>query len=443
MKRPADELQRQVQRQVIDPLMRATPRLDDVRAARLAAGIEERLDVLASGKPTPGRSRRRWILGGAVILAVGGAVAALTSRTDAPTPRMEAPAGGRLHAGLGAQGRLMLVGPGSVARTVVEGRTELALESGLLVVEYQRQHDDVPPLRVRARGTTVTVTGTLFAVDARGPAVRVAVAHGTVEVSSQGESRRIQGGWSWSPGDAHVTRTASDLGADLAALEARRPPPAPNPAVAPETAKVEVDVAAGRAPPRARAPARTPNRPAALDPPGDEPVETPPVETTAGDDVEAAYATAEALMRAGDADKARAALLEVVARANGDVRAEPARVDLARLALAAGRPQEARRFLGGLADPTRDPSLTETARRLRCRVEVVAGADAQAAACLRTFRRQHPTSPHDAEVLAQLAALTTSCGAARPLLEEYLRRYPRGPFAADAATGLRACGAGR
>ncbi|MCW5802343.1 MAG: hypothetical protein KIT31_08150 [Deltaproteobacteria bacterium] len=58
---------------------------------------------------------------------------------------------------------------------------------------------------------------------------------------------------------------------------------------------------------------------------------------------------------------------------------------------------------------------------LRCSVD----ADPR---CLADFRAAFPGSPHDPEALARLAAATAAadCRAARPLLDEYLRRYPRG-----------------
>ena len=144
-------------------------------------------------------------------------------------------------------------------------------------------------------------------------------------------------------------------------------------------------------------------------------------------------------MRAGANEQARATLRELVARHGGDPRSEAALLDLARLSLAAGATADARRFLARLPDPTRDRALVEPARHLRCRVDVAAGAMAAAATCLRAFRGQHPSSPHDAEVLAQLAAITDSCDRARPLLDEYLRRYPTGSFAAQATQRLRQC----
>ena len=154
---------------------------------------------------------------------------------------------------------------------------------------------------------------------------------------------------------------------------------------------------------------------------------------------EALYAVAEAHMRAGANEQARATLRELMVRHGGDPRSEAALLDLARLSLAAGATADARRFLARLADPTRDRALIEPARHLRCRVDVAAGEMAAAVACLRAFRGQHPTSPHDAEVLAQLAAITDDCDRARPLLDEYLRRYPTGSFAAQATQRLRQC----
>src|SRR5204863_2717618 len=62
-------------------------------------------------------------------------------------------------------------------------------------------------------------------------------------------------------------------------------------------------------------------------------------------DAETAYAAAEELMRSGSATAARRALLDFVTANPHDPRAELALLDLARLALAAGHPIEARRYV--------------------------------------------------------------------------------------------------
>jgi outer membrane protein assembly factor BamD (BamD/ComL family) len=145
-------------------------------------------------------------------------------------------------------------------------------------------------------------------------------------------------------------------------------------------------------------------------------------------------------VRAGELADARRALEAVVARSSRDPRAEAALLDLARMALADGNAGDAARQLARLPDPPTDRALAEPAHRLRCRTELARGDQAAAASCLAAFRRRFPASPHDAEALSLLAGAAATCERAAPLLDEYLRRYPRGPFASDAHARLRACG---
>ena len=80
-------------------------------------------------------------------------------------------------------------------------------------------------------------------------------------------------------------------------------------------------------------------------------------------DAEAAYAAAEDLMRAGSAAPRASALLDLVAAHPGDPRAELALLDLARLALAAGHPVEARGYLKRLLAATNDAALVDLGRQ--------------------------------------------------------------------------------
>ena len=116
--------------------------------------------------------------------------------------------------------------------------------------------------------------------------------------------------------------------------------------------------------------------------------------------------------------------------------------ELGRLSFEDGDLAAARRYADQVLARDRDPVFREPAAYLRCRVDLAAGADAAASACLGRFRQRYPRSAHDAAVLALLAALHHGrgrCDLATPLLAEYLRRYPAGPFAAEAAERHERC----
>jgi hypothetical protein len=481
MNQPDDSVD--VDAQVVAPLQRAAMAVDDIHAARIAAAIEAGLDVRAAARPQP--RRQLWAVASACALGAAAVVVMLAMRDAsyrpagsvplelspyvyagpgagsamlAPAARLTVPAGAKLRASVGTTVRLTLVGPGSVAAAATaDGATELALASGLLLVDFDHNRDG--KLRVRAPGAIVTVVGTLFAVDARDGGVRVGVTRGAVSVQSSAGSRRVAAGSAWTLGNADPGAVPAELAAALAEHDASPPPPVGDSVVVddrslgdpPLVARVPTGSRVARDPAAARAvtPSPTPAPPppaaaqaslaAAQAPAAWAAPETSAPATAPGGDAEALYATAEAQMRAGANDRARATLLELLARHGGDPRGEAALLDLARLSLAAGATTDARRYLARLADPTHDRALVEPARHLRCRVEVAAGAMAAAVDCLRAFRGQHPSSPHDAEVLSQLAAITEDCARARPLLDEYLRRYPGGPFAAQAHQRLRRC----
>ena len=77
-------------------------------------------------------------------------------------------------------------------------------------------------------------------------------------------------------------------------------------------------------------------------------------------------------MRAGSATAARTALLDFVTAHPGDPRAEPALLDLARLALAAGHPIEARGYVARLLASTKDDALVDLARQVERRIDAAA-----------------------------------------------------------------------
>ena len=374
-----------VEARVIAPLRKARLEPDDLQLARLSAALDVALHyaaVPAARAPGPAR-RRAWVAGGVALVAA--AIAALVAvpslRRAAPTdtaargrkplpialeaagafagPRpLVVPAGRRERGRIGERVRFTLVGPGEISAFAVEGGAELDLASGRVLIDYDGRGGET--LRVRSPGAVTTVVGTLFAVEARGAASRVAVARGSVAVEGAGTRVvRIPAGRSWLTETPETEPIPSDLAADLAGQDV---PAAANTdhgehagdaGESPSTTRTaSVPASAGRDRPRvAGTEVRARRRP---EPPGD---------------AESQYAAAEELMRAGSTPAARKALLDVVAAHPGDPRAELALLDLARLALAAGRPMEARRHVERLLASTKDDALIDLAHQVQRRIE--------------------------------------------------------------------------
>jgi hypothetical protein len=353
-----------VEAQVIAPLRQARLEPDDLQVARLSTALDGALRGLPAPRARAARPvarRARWIAGAAAALALGaGAVGVLDAppvrrsarptaapepgRTAvpilheaaapsavAPAPRpLVVPAGAREQGRIGERVRFTLVGPGELSAVAVDGGAEIDLARGRLLVDYEGNGVDL--LRVRSPGAVTTVVGTLFAVEARGAASRVAVARGSVVVEGAGARlRQIATGRSWATDGPETEPIPGDVAADLDAHDRAGSPPPPAPATAP------------RPPPAHRA-----------------------------RDAEAAYAAAEELMRAGATTAARRALLDLVAAHPGDTPAQTALLDLARLALTAGHPLEARRHLARLLATTRDPALIDLARQVERRIDAAA-----------------------------------------------------------------------
>ncbi|ACY12997.1 FecR domain-containing protein [Haliangium ochraceum] len=122
------------------------------------------------------------------------------------------------------------------------------------------------------------------------------------------------------------------------------------------------------------------------------------------------YRDAETAMGKGESARARSLLRALLGRYPDDALVDVAHYELGRMAFDAADYARARRHLGAVVERGRDPVFLEPAAYLRCRVEL---ADARASAarqCLRGFRDRFPRSPSDAEALWQLATLAAESG---------------------------------
>jgi len=379
---------------VIAPLKRARLEPDDLQLARLCAGLDTALQDAVAAKARaqgPAARRARWARRGAVGVALAAAAAAAliaapslrrasltetmtAERARRPLPiayeseagapavsaagSLVAPAGARLRGRIGERVRFTLVGPGEVAAFAVAGGTDLELASGRLIVDYDGRAGG-QTLRVHSPGAVTTVVGTLFAVEAFGRTSRVAVARGAVAVEGAGgRLQQIAAGRSWLADAPETESIPGDLAADLAAQDVaasgatgrgeprddvREASPAPQPSVTGAHVRLR----------------RAPHPPAGKR------------------DAETAYAAAEELMRAGSTAAARGALLEFVTAHPADPRAELALLDLARLALAAGHPIEARGYVARLLASTKDEALVDLARQVERRIDAAAPTEAE------------------------------------------------------------------
>jgi hypothetical protein len=378
-----------VEAQVIAPLQSANLAPDDLQIARLSAALDTALQgvVPTARVPQAPRRRARWVGGLALATAAVAASIAVPSLRRAPPPHaaprartalpiasargggasdvsaagrpLVVAAGGREHGRIGDAVRFSLVGPAEMSAFAMNGGVELELARGRVLVEYDGNGEDV--LRVRSPGAITTVVGTVFAVEARGRASRVAVARGSVAVeAADARLRQISAGRSWLTEAAETEPIPSDLAADLAAHVAEKAqdatPPAPTPTPTQPQTTIAAVARAERLPAkegdvRKRSAARSPR---------------------AAPNAEAEYAAVEELMRAGATTAARKALLDLVAAHPGDPRAALALLDLAHLALAAGHPVEARGHLTRLLSSTTDAALIDLAHQVQRRIDATA-----------------------------------------------------------------------
>ena len=154
--------------------------------------------------------------------------------------------------------------------------------------------------------------------------------------------------------------------------------------------------------------------------------------------IAARYAAAEQLLRR-DPPLARAMLKSLIADAPQSPEAAQALLDLANLAVQSGDIATARTALDRIAVHPAGAVVAMPAAYLRCATEKDA---ALSRACFTQFRARFPGSPYGADALARIAfslVRAGDCAAARPLIEEYQRSYPRGGATAMVQTWHERC----
>jgi TolA-binding protein len=386
-----------------------------------------------------------------------------------PVARLDVPSGQRVRARLGAQARIALLGPGAVRVTSSSSAlTELGLDSGTLVIDYDRQKGGA--LRIASLGIVTEVVGTLLSVEVHPGGSRVSVAHGTVKVTDRkGDVQFVRGGETWTsdteeiaPLDPGSSRRFEDDLRDEPALAPVRSTPPVKPTAPARTLPAKKTVVRAAKAARAMAlnetsgsmpkaiPAETSVRPApsaAVSPPPSRP--SSPAVSAGPSAVQAPtaerfYANAEAALRRRDDGEARFWLNRLRQTFPASPLADPAQYELAQLALSAGDLGTAARVSDGLIATVREPSLRAPVRYLRCRIEAEQGNNTTAVTCLERFRQDFPRASQDEDALALLLGQLTAesfCGARRRSAEEYLSRYRNGKFTAEIARRLGRCAA--
>ena len=154
---------------------------------------------------------------------------------------------------------------------------------------------------------------------------------------------------------------------------------------------------------------------------------TSPLAAASADDL---YRAAEAALAARDHVAADRALGRLVAEYPGSALVDQAHYERARIAYHHRAWATARRHLDRLAAMPSTP-LAEPGQYLACRIAVEA-RDGEAEGCLVDYRKAHPRSPHDLDVLGLLVRLSHAsggCGRAAMAIDELVRMHPRSDLA--------------
>ena len=395
---------------------------------------------------------------------------------------IEAAVGERVRATLANRGHVELSGPGKVVVTsasdseLVLSMTEGALSLAINKQTNQRIHIDTSDMRV-------TVTGTVFSVQAGSVPTQVSVAEGSVRVKrrAQRTSQAVTTGQTMT-GDNEPDTLGREQMEALLRHKAAEPPALRDygTIVVKDTGgEVWVDERyAGSAPlsshvepgthrivtkqvgqePMVSVVHVTSGSATVIRPRPEKAVETPvavtkpresrkPAVANVGvrsesrkrapvrrrpkpkrDGPAALYRSAERAMAEGDRGRARELLASLSRQFPTTTLATTALYELARMAFRAGDFAQARAYATEVKS-RKGSGFSEAASYLVCRSLVATQSSRKAYDCLRAFRSRFPRSHHASEALALAAAMAAharQCVVAEKLAEEYVKTYPRG-----------------
>jgi hypothetical protein len=457
--------------ELLDRLAGCSPRPNDVARAAMRARIRLAIQADAVRATPPARRASRIVVAASIVAAAacviaiagpGGRVAQAVEPVELPPTVPVAIGDATVVLDRGAGARVV-----SAIRTVELATGSVRIAAGRELVA------------VRPRGARFTVTAmyATFAVTSHGSASRLDVYTGVVWVrDDDGGTRAVTAPASWTTGMLAVrdpvtgaveAALAPSPAASLDSSEVGRarataplePPPAPAPPLAATSQPAATARGAAPTPPLPATDHRAPHTASLAGPPvapsappvtghaapapGPSPAAGASPERpvgAAGSSPEARdrYAAAEAALARGDLEAAREALAQVLAAAPIGARADLARLDLARIAWRRHDAAEARAYAERVATTADSAALREAGHHLWCRIDA-ATDPAGGRACARAYRAAYPTSPRQAEMLALEASSITDPCEARPLLTEYLARFPGGAYAATATVRVAAC----
>ncbi len=168
-------------------ILTADDRLDDITRARMWSRIEDRLDAPV---PQHAGSKRTAAIVLAAVAAAATIVLVIRTFPARDDHDLTVAADAILTSRLGPHARAALVGPARLELLGPAGDVTAArLHDGTLLAEFEGGPGR--GLRIEAGDLIVEIVGTLFAIEVHGREACVAVAHGTVRVTSHAEVQLV------------------------------------------------------------------------------------------------------------------------------------------------------------------------------------------------------------------------------------------------------------